>query len=243
MKYLILLIDPDPEIQKSLATLIPRQKAELVTAPDADTATRLCEELLPHAVIQEAHPYESPELDFLAWLEKARKGTLQGIPVMVHTHSVSPLTVKRAMALQINSYVLKPASPETLAEKLEILFKEMDARGGMSFEAPERGKPKLHVTAEGVIAGISETGCCVRSPISNPDPIRTLEYSTPFFEQVGTRAPRLHCLNSGPSGPDKVELPFTNYCLIVGWSEADRRSLRRWLLENRIERIAHDGHF
>jgi CheY-like chemotaxis protein len=241
MKFQILLLDTDPATAQQLMMILPKHRAELVTATNTEEATRLADEYVPHAVILEADPTGFPRPNFMEWLAQARTGALKDAPALVFTRSVSPETVRYAMALHIDSYLLKPSNPFVLAEKVRHLLEKLEAKGGMSFVAVPGGLPDVRVTTEGKITGISETGCCVRSAVISSIPIPRLDYTTPFFDQLGTRSPRLHFLNTGTNGSEGGSLPFNNYCLFVGWRETDRRSVRKWICENRLESVVLHG--
>jgi|GEM_PF-5537938 len=94
-------------------------------------------------------------------------------------------------------------------------------------------RPLALLDVEGRITGVSETGFCVQSEVSQSTPFRPVGYVTDFFQANGLSHPLLQLVNTDAL-PENGEASFANYFQILGWNEVERKALRKWIWDHRL---------
>jgi two-component system chemotaxis response regulator CheY len=91
---------------------------EIREAEDGSTGLQLCEQKPPDVILCDLSMEPMDGLEFVRLLRQHEKQALQTIPVIVLTTHAEADFVQQAMRCGIEAYLLKPASPGMVKERL-----------------------------------------------------------------------------------------------------------------------------
>lgn len=91
---------------------------EIREAEDGSTGLQLCEQKPPDVILCDLSMEPMDGLEFVRLLRQHEKQALQTIPVIVLTTHAEADFVQQAMRCGIEAYLLKPASPSMVKERL-----------------------------------------------------------------------------------------------------------------------------
>jgi two-component system chemotaxis response regulator CheY len=91
---------------------------EIREAEDGSTGLQLCEQKPPDVILCDLSMEPMDGLEFVRLLRQHEKHALQTIPVIVLTTHAEADFVQQAMRCGIEAYLLKPASPSMVKERL-----------------------------------------------------------------------------------------------------------------------------
>jgi two-component system chemotaxis response regulator CheY len=91
---------------------------EIREAEDGSTGLELCEQKPPDVILCDLSMEPMDGLEFVRLLRQHEKQALQTIPVIVLTTHAEADFVQQAMRCGIEAYLLKPASPGMVKERL-----------------------------------------------------------------------------------------------------------------------------
>ena len=116
----LLAIDDDPVVREALSALFDRE-FEVVTAHDGEAGLREARARAPRLILVDE---SMPGLTGVQFVEalRAGDGPESDVPVIMVTAKGKPLDVVRALAAGVSDYIVKPFSPEALAEKVRELL-------------------------------------------------------------------------------------------------------------------------
>lgn len=66
--------------------------------------------------------WNMPEMDGLEFVKKVKASAHAGIPILMVTTNAAKEDIVEALKAGVNNYVVKPFTPETLKEKIELLI-------------------------------------------------------------------------------------------------------------------------
>lgn len=129
----ILIADPDPEESTVLEMRLTDRGFEVCVVRDASGALAEIERGTVGLVVADV---ELGERDGFWLVERIRAGTHADIPVVFHTRRGDRDSVTRGFELGVVDYVVKPASPEVVAAKIQ---KSLEAAAAAKVTGPGRG--------------------------------------------------------------------------------------------------------
>lgn len=68
--------------------------------------------------------WNMPEMDGLEFVKRCRAGDFAKVPILLVTTNGAKEDIVEALQAGVNDYVVKPFTPETLKEKIELLLKK-----------------------------------------------------------------------------------------------------------------------
>jgi len=105
MPKIILLVEDEPALQKTLATALEQENYEVKSAPDGEAGLHLALEIKPDIILLDL---VMPKMDGFKVLEALKKDEhTKNIPVIVLTNLESAQDIERAMALGATNYLVK----------------------------------------------------------------------------------------------------------------------------------------
>ncbi len=66
--------------------------------------------------------WNMPEMDGLEFVKHVRSGPYKSVPILMVTTNAAKEDIVEALQAGVNNYVVKPFTPETLKEKIELLL-------------------------------------------------------------------------------------------------------------------------
>lgn len=66
--------------------------------------------------------WNMPEMDGLEFVKRVRAGDYKDVPILMVTTNAAKEDIVEALQAGVNNYVVKPFTPETLKEKIELLL-------------------------------------------------------------------------------------------------------------------------
>lgn len=66
--------------------------------------------------------WNMPEMDGLEFVKRCRAGAFANVPILMVTTNAAKEDIVEALQAGVNNYVVKPFTPETLKEKIELLL-------------------------------------------------------------------------------------------------------------------------
>ncbi len=149
-RYLVLIVDADPEESTVLELRMTEQGFEVRTARSFDQAMKMLAAGDIDLVVSEL---ELPQSDGLALLGEARKQAWgKDVPWVVHTRKQGRAEAQKAFELGVTDFVVKGSSTDVLVAKLKALLDQRATKGarGVSGSLREMGLPELvQVLAQG----------------------------------------------------------------------------------------------
>ena len=91
---------------------------EILEAEDGTTGLLLCEQKMPDVVLCDLSMEPMDGFEFVKLLRQHDKMSLRNIPVIVLTTHAEADFVQQAMRCGIEAYLLKPASPDVVKDRL-----------------------------------------------------------------------------------------------------------------------------
>lgn len=67
--------------------------------------------------------WNMPEMDGLEFVKNVKAGPYKDVPILMVTTNAAKEDIVQALQAGVNNYVVKPFTPETLKEKIELLLK------------------------------------------------------------------------------------------------------------------------
>ncbi|HET7228575.1 MAG TPA: response regulator [Longimicrobium sp.] len=121
---LVLLVDPDRDVQATVGTLLVHEGYRVVAAPDTAAALEAVRGQVPDVVIVDPAP--APRI-LTGHTVLRELGGLRGIPVIAVTADVIRFPVDRLLAEGYTAAQAKPCSPRTIARTVRRI---LDTRKG-----------------------------------------------------------------------------------------------------------------
>ncbi len=118
-----LVVEDQPFVRKTIAHILRQIGFEKIAeADDGETGLQECIRVAPDIVICDIDMRPVNGLDFLANLRASREVANRRTPVVYLTNHTESEIVKKAMALGVNAFVVKPPSVIALKERVDRLL-------------------------------------------------------------------------------------------------------------------------
>lgn len=236
MKYLALIVDDEPHSLSLLRNTFKNRQFDVVTATHPEEANRCLLHFLPHILVVDISlgPKYKSGLD---WLESVRTGPFKNIPALIITASNSIEHIKRAASLEITDYILKPFDYQILNRKIHVMTKRLEEKPLYSFKPAQEVHRQGKVDLDGLITGVNDFGICASSSFSTQTPVGGIEYSSPFFQQLGIKAPKLRLLSSAPETKKSTGYPVRTYFRALEWGEQEHQVIENWIETKHLKKL------
>ncbi len=233
MKLYALVLEDVPQSLSQVRSLLRQNQFEVLEAATPEEAERLLVSHCPHLIFVDLDAANRN----LAWVESVKKGPFARVPLAVSSSSTRVGTLQRCIQVRVTDYILKPFHPSVLGKKLQLLCSRI------ALQSPYEVRPTPHrplgaeMTTECVITAISETGIQVGGALMTVGPVERLSFVTPLFDAIGVRKPMLKLTNTGKreASGGGGETEFVNFVQVQGWGEDDRKLLRHWIRNRKLE--------
>ena len=118
MDDVILIVDENPGIQRSLKRFLTQSGYVVITADSAQTAIQIINQTLPSLVILDI---KMPINDGMELINAINESD-HSLPIIIMTAYPTSFTRKKALEYGINAYVTKPFDPEEILRYIHQLL-------------------------------------------------------------------------------------------------------------------------
>lgn len=175
----ILVVDDDEDIRKLLQKILSAAGFSVLLAADAETGRRLLHENPPHVIVSDLHMEPEDGFSFIRSIRVNRQYV--NTPILVLSALNDFGSVKKAIALGVNDYVIKPVQAPMLVRKLR---KALFNKDFMKWEAPRDAEPVFTGEFAASIVALGETGYSLVGPFKL-SPNKDLRPAMPELDEVG----------------------------------------------------------
>jgi DNA-binding response OmpR family regulator len=232
----LLVIDDDPSILRLVRSILTRAKYYVVTCPSAREALRRLNADTFDCIITDAVMPVMNGYDLTGLVREHPKH--QAVPILMLTRKRDRQDVKKAVAVGVTDYVLKPIDEHLLLDKVEMCLKSGLGKRHI-FECPitePQGKAELGLDCKVVF--MSESDMTLRIPFDIPIEA-PFKLRTDIFDNIGIPPPQrklIRCDEApATNGPAAGTLPFEAKFALVGVPEPDLKKIRAWLQRQEIQ--------
>ncbi len=215
----ILVVDDDEDMLKILAKILGAQGMHVVCASGPDEAMKLLDHA-PHVILTDLHMEPVDGFQFIRTLRG--NVSTKKTPILVFSALNDFQSVKKALALGVNDYVLKPLTAALLIRKIKKVLFHQDF---LQWDATTETEIPAEIEVEAQVKTLGETGYQLLGPFKiTPDmevKIQCDDFKTLNLEHFPQRASRL--LKTYQSGGR-----FLNDITFVGIDEEGSRNIRQF---------------
>jgi len=215
----ILVVDDDEDMRKILAKILGAQGLHVLTAESPDEASSLLEKV-PHVILTDLHMEPVDGFQFIRTLKS--NPVTRKTPILVLSALNDFQSVKKAIALGVNDYVLKPLDAPLLMRKIKKVLFHQDF---LHWDATPRTEIPSEVIIDAKIQSLGETGYQLLGPFKiTPDKDLKVE-SAEFISLNIDRLPQRgsHLLKTYQQGGN-----FLNDVTFIGISEEGSGAIRQF---------------
>ena len=120
VKHRVLVVDDDESVREVFALLLRKEGYEVTAAENGFDGLLKLKQLVPDVIISDLN---MPKLDGLGLLRALRtKPGFENIPFILLTSRAETDTVKKAVELKVNNYLVKPFAVDALKRKIEAVI-------------------------------------------------------------------------------------------------------------------------
>ena len=160
----ILVVDDDEDMRKILAKILGAQGLHVLTASGPEEATPLLAKV-PHVILTDLHMEPIDGFQFVRDLKS--NPVTKKTPILVLSALIDFQSVKKAVALGVNDYVLKPLDAPLLSRKIKKVLFHQDF---LHWDAAAGSEIASEVIIEAKIQSLGETGFQLLGPFKiTPD--------------------------------------------------------------------------
>lgn len=233
-QYCVLIVDDQKDSTSALKAIMERRDFDCHVATNIEDANKKLEQLAPHLLIVDVNL--GPSVSGLDWLSEVRKGRFGSIPAVILTATGDEETVRAAVKIGVDDFIVKDSEPQTMTKKIVALrarLQESVRYALTSKEEPLTAQVKIAMQ----ISAISETGICVSSHIANRLPVSFSNPSSSLFKEIEVKPlKKITFLNYERETNWKSKAPMRNFCQANGWTEPDFKRVRLWIRRNKLGR-------
>lgn len=215
----ILVVDDDEDMLKLLNKVLGAAGFKVLTADNAADGRKILEAEVPHVVLSDLHMEPENGFSFIQSIRAQKQ--FSSIPILVLSALNDFQSVKKAIALGVNDYVIKPLQAPMLLRKLRKALLNKDF---VKWEVPLGEEPIVEISFDAQVSSIGEAGCHLKGPfkITSGKEIKILcpEFITLELDRTHHRASNfLKVYQSGG---------FVNDITFVGISENTASKVRQF---------------
>ncbi len=215
----ILVVDDDEDMLKILSKILGAQGMHVLTASGPQEAMKLLDQV-PHVILTDLH---MEPVDGFQFIRDVRvHSSTKKTPILVLSALNDFHSVKKAIALGVNDYVLKPLTGPILVRKIKKVLFHQDF---LQWDSTPETEIEAEIEVEAQIQTLGETGYQILGPFKiTPDmeiKIKSDDFKKLNLERFPQRASRL--LKTYQSGGR-----FLNDVTFVGIDEEGSGNIRQF---------------
>lgn len=155
----ILIIDDDEDMLKLLTKVLEGSGFHVLAANNPTQGRQLLAEEAPHVVLTDLHMEPEDGFSFIQSMRSQKQ--YSHIPLLVLSALNDFTSVKKAIALGVNDYVIKPLQSPMLLRKLK---KALFNKDFVKWNPDEKSAPEVEINVPAEITSLGEAGYTLKGP-------------------------------------------------------------------------------
>lgn len=222
----VLVVDDDQDILKLLDKILTGAGFTVIQATNPEDGRKLIAENPPHVVISDLHMEPEDGFAFIRSLKMNKQ--YAHIPILVLSALNDFSSVKKAIALGVNDYVIKPLQAPMLIRKLR---KALFNKDFVKWEAPFGLEPMLTGEFEAKVVAIGETGYSLSGPFKLT-PNKDVKVDFPEFNEM--QIDKCHQRSTTMVRSHSPAGHFLNDVTFVGMNEESAQKIRQFSIKRAV---------
>lgn len=185
----ILIVDDDEDIRKILTKILSAQGINVLIAEGPEEAKKYLSHV-PHVIITDLHMEPVDGFQFIRDLKSS--SATKSTPILVLSALNDFASVKKAIALGVNDYIIKPLNAPLLTRKIKKVMFHQDF---LSWEAAPGEAIETEIVIDAQVATLGESGYQLQGPFKiTPDKdiaIESAEFAAMKLERFPHRGSQL----------------------------------------------------
>lgn len=217
----ILIVDDDQDMLKLLSKILTTAGFKVASAASVSEAKDLLSVEPPHVVLTDLHMEPENGFEFIQFLRSQKQ--YERVPLLVLSALNDFSSVKKAIALGVNDYVIKPLQSQMLLRKIRKALLNKDFA---KWTVPLSEEILLDVTIDVEVSSLGEAGCVISAPFKIPKgkdiKLKSFELSSIGLDKIVQRSSAEHklYLQGGM---------FLNDITFIGISENESSKIRQFI--------------
>ncbi len=221
----ILVVDDDTDMLKLLNKVLTAAGFNVLLADNVADAKKILSAEAPHVVLSDLHMEPENGFQFIQSIRSQKQ--FKALPILVLSALNDFQSVKKAIALGVNDYVIKPLQAPMLLRKLRKALLNKDF---VRWDIPEGEEPVVEIVFDADVSAIGETGCYLKGPfkITSGKEIKILspDFISLELDRIHHRASNfLKVYQSGG---------FINDITFIGISESSASKIRQFTAKRKF---------
>lgn len=155
----ILVVDDDGDMLKLLNKVLSAAGFKVFLASNPEDGRKFLKSEVPHVILSDLHMEPENGFSFIQSIRAQKQ--FHNIPILVLSALNDFVSVKKAIALGVNDYVIKPLQAPMLLRKLRKALLNQDF---LNWDIPAGEEPVIEIAFEAQVSSIGETGCHLKGP-------------------------------------------------------------------------------
>lgn len=155
----ILVVDDDGDMLKLLNKVLSAAGFHVLLASNPEDGRKILQTEAPHVILSDLHMEPENGFSFIQSIRSQKQ--FKSIPILVLSALNDFSSVKKAIALGVSDYVIKPLQAPMLLRKLRKALLNKDF---VRWDVPEGEEPVIEIAFEANVSAIGETGCHLKGP-------------------------------------------------------------------------------
>lgn len=217
----ILVVDDDQDMLKLLNRILTTSGFRVLTALTVQEAKTVLQSEPPHAIVTDLHMTPENGFQFIQYLRSQKQ--YEKVPLLVLSALNDFGSVKKAIALGVNDYVIKPLQSPMLLRKIR---KALHNKDFAKWEVPAKEDISFNVLVDAEVSLLGEAGCMLQAPFKittgKDIKIKCYEFTSLGLDKLVLKSNR----------ELKTYLPgglFLNDITFIGISENDSNKIRQFI--------------
>jgi DNA-binding response OmpR family regulator len=155
----ILVVDDDEDMLKLLNKILSAAGFKVLLASNPADGRKILDSEVPHVVLSDLHMEPENGFSFIQSIRSQKQ--FNPIPILVLSALNDFQSVKKAIALGVSDYVIKPLQAPMLLRKLRKALLNKDF---IKWDVPVGEEPVVEISFDAQVSSIGETGCHLKGP-------------------------------------------------------------------------------
>lgn len=175
----ILIVDDDEDILKLVNKILTAAGFNVLMATSPSMGRDIIEKEAPHLILSDLHMEPEDGFQFIQSIRTQKQ--YSSIPMLVLSSLNDFNSVKKAIALGINDYSIKPLQPSMLIRKIKKALLNKDF---VKWDVPAAEQVEFNIEVPATITALGETGYTLQGPFKLAEG-KEIQVSSPELTELG----------------------------------------------------------